>query len=66
MKDSNIDPLEEITNFGNTFQYTQSLADIALPIIVTKIIKKNLIKNMYIINFMNYIFSKYSDKPKII
>jgi len=66
MKESNIYSLEEITNYGNTFQYAQSLKDIALPIIVTEIIKKNLIKNIDIINFMNYIFSKYSDKPEII
>ena len=31
---------EEKQNFGNTFQYAQTLSDIALPIILTEIIKK--------------------------
>ena len=58
-------PKEE-EKFGNTFQYVQSLADIALPIILTEIIKKNLLQNLDIINFKNYIFSKYLDHPEII
>ena len=57
---------EEKQNFGNTFVYAQTLTDIALPIILTEIIKKNLIQHMDIINFMSYIFAKYSDNPEII
>ena len=57
---------EEKKNFRNTFVCSKSLTDIALPLILTEIIKQNLIQNIDIINFMNYIFSKYSDYPKII
>ena len=57
---------EEKQNFGNTFKYTKTLTDIALPIILTEIIKKNLIQHMDIINFMSYIFAKYLNENEVI
>ena len=57
---------EEKQNFGNTFIYAQTLTDIALPIILTEIIKKNLIQPMDIINFMSYIFAKYLNEKEVI
>ena len=57
---------EEKQNFGNTFIYAQTLTDIALPIILTEIIKKNLIQHIDIINFMSYIFAKYLNEKEVI
>ena len=57
---------EEKQNFGNTFKYAQTLSDIALPIILTEIIKKNLIQDIDIIKFKSFIFAKYLNEPKII
>ena len=57
---------EKKENFGNTFVYAQTLSDIALPIILTEIIKKNLIQHRDIINFQSFIFAKYLDKKEII
>ena len=45
--------------FGNSFKYAQSLSEITLPIILTEIIKKNLIQDMDILKFKQYIFSRY-------
>ena len=50
--------------FGNTFKYAQSLSEIALPIILTEIIKKNLIQDLDILKFKKYIFSKYINNEK--
>ena len=57
---------EEKENFGNTFKYAQTLSDIALPIILTEIIKKNLIQDIDILKFKSFIFAKYLNEPKII
>jgi len=66
MEKTNIILPEEKQNFGNTFEYAESLTDVTLPIIFTEIIKKNMIQNMDIIQFNNYIFSKYLDNSEII
>ena len=50
---------EKNNKFGNTFKYAQSLSDITLPIILTEIIKKNLIEDKDIKSFENFIFFKY-------
>ena len=55
--------------FGNSFKYAKNLSDITLPIILTEIIKKNLIQDIDILTFKNFIFSKYlnnKDNDKII
>ena len=52
---------EENKGFGNTFKYADSLSDITLPIILTEIIKKNLIQDKDILNFKTFMFSKYKD-----
>ena len=55
----NIIPKKENDNFGNTFEYVKNLSDIVLPIILTEIIKKNLIEDNDIKKFENFIFFKY-------
>ena len=57
-KDSIMLPKKK-TTFGNTFKYAQSLTEITLPIILTEIIKKNLIQDIDILKFKEYIFSRY-------
>ena len=57
-KDSIMLPKKK-TTFGNTFKYAQSLSEITLPIILTEIIKKNLIQDIDILKFKEYIFSRY-------
>ena len=52
------------SSFGNTFKYAQSLSEIALPIILTEIIKKNLIQDLDILKFKSYIFSRYLSNKK--
>ena len=57
---------KEKKDFGNTFKYAKSLSDITLPIILTEIIKKNLIQNIDILQFKKFMFSKYLNDTKII
>ena len=57
---------KEKKDFGNTFKYAKSLSDITLPIILTEIIKKNLIQNVDILQFKKFMFSKYLNDSKII
>ena len=64
LEKNSIQLLEEKKDFGNTFKYAKSLSDIALPIILTEIIKKNLIQDKDILDFKTFMFSKYKDDEK--
>ena len=44
---------------GNVFKYAHDLSEITLPIILTEIIKKNLISEGSMLKFQEFIFSKY-------
>ena len=57
---------EEKNSFGNTFKYANTLSDITLPIILTEIIKKNLIQDIDILSFKRFIFARYLNNPNII
>lgn len=50
--------------FGNTFKCANDLSDIALPVVLTEIIKKNLIQNIGILKFKDFVFSKYLKNEK--
>ena len=55
---------KEKKGFGNTFKYSNNLSEITLPIILTEILKKNLIQDKDILRFKEFIFARYSDDPK--
>ena len=50
---------KNINSFGNTFNYVTNLSEITLPLILSEIIKKNLIKDIDIFNFKEFMFSRY-------
>ena len=64
IKENSIILPKKNVGFGNTFKYAKSLSEIALPIILTEIIKKNLIHDLDILKFKNYIFSRYINNVK--
>ena len=64
LEKNSIKSLEEKKDFGNTFKYAKSLSDITLPIILTEIIKKNLIQDKDILMFKTFMFSKFKDDEK--
>ena len=69
LKNNNFILPKKDAGFGNTFKYAKSLSDITLPIILTEIIKKNLIQDIDILKFKDFIFSRYlknKDNNKII
>ena len=57
---------KEKKDFGNTFKYAKNFSEITLPIILTEIIKKNLIQDIDILNFKRYMFAKYLNDTTII
>ena len=59
IKENNIILPKNKGGFGYTFKYANDLSDITLPIILTEIIKKNLIQDIDILRFKDFVFSRY-------
>ena len=63
IKFNNILPQKKVNSSGNKFIFAKDLSEITLPIILTQIIKKNLIHSDDIFNFEQFTFSQYRFKP---